>query len=305
MGGLDRFLGIPGQLRSTYRLGLLDTDAALRAIQLPPAQELASPGKMPSLRNCAPRTCRWSRTGGSGEPPRRGTHVEPVLLQVVCDSLWRKVSGEVESFTRISSEDIKAFRPLDTALRRYYSYAVRKAANGDGAVERAIREWIQERLLTKQGLRSQTSQKPPVQNDQRVLQLLQERYLIRSDPRTTAIWWELSHDRLVNRYLRTTANGGRRIWNRGSAGPINGNRIGITPCTCCEESELRQARSASSHIKITDFENEFLRQSALAAADQGLLQRAQSRVDLLRVLLNLSLVLNLVLIAMLLIRVFK
>lgn len=302
MGGLDRFLRyIPGQLRSTYRLDLLDTDGALQAIQLPArVRGVDFEGDAASQ---LLTDLQMVRTGLTDQPPRRGTYVEPVLLQVVCDNLWRKLSSG--PFTHISTKDIESFGPLDTALRRYYSFAVRSAAGRDDEVERAIRDWIQERLLTKQGLRSQTGTYPEVPQPVEALTQLQKRYLIRSDPRPGATWWELSHDRLAEPILEDNREWRERkleLWQRKA---YRWHRERHNPDLLLKGEELRQARYAGRRGELTEIERDFLNRSAEVVANQGRLQRAQASVDLFRLLFLLSLSFNILAIVVLVVQRLK
>jgi hypothetical protein len=296
MGGLDRFLRyIPGQLRSTYRLDLLDTEGALRAVQLPAREHGVDFVDEAAWKLIS--DLRMILTGGTNrDRPRSGIYVEPVLLQVVCDSLWRKLGSQGDAFTTISAADVDAFGPLDTALRRYYSFAVRKASGRDPAVERAVRDWIQERLLTKQGLRSQTRTQPQVADPATVLRLLQERYLIRDDPRPNAIWWELSHDRLAEPILEDNRTWRARNLEPWQLAAYQWHRARHDESYLLTGEAYREARSASRKVgALTEIERDFLERSAQAVAKEGGLNRAQARIDFFRILLVVSLGLNLLL----------
>ena len=138
-----------------------------------------------------------SPVGGPAE--HQGNFVEPVLLQVVCDNLWRKLSQDQgAAFTTITLSDVAASQPLDTAIARYYSRTIRKAANKDRNAERILRDWVQEKLLTRRRLRGQTTTMPRVPDPLGALRVMQERYLVRVDPRPNGEWYELSHDRLID-----------------------------------------------------------------------------------------------------------
>ncbi|MDQ1744093.1 MAG: hypothetical protein QOE23_2432 [Pseudonocardiales bacterium] len=295
MGGLDRFLRyIPGQLRSTFRLDLLDKDGAMRAIQLP-AKECGVKFTDPAAAKLI-ADLQLVRTGGVRNGHLRlGTYVEPVLLQVVCDSLWRKLSGNSIPFTEIGAGDVEDFGPLDAALGVYYNKVVAEASQGNLAAEREIRDWIQTQLLTRDGLRSQTRSQPDVSEPDKVLAMLQEHYLIRSDPRPNAIWWELSHDRLSEAILDDNRAWREKLepWQRAA---YEWQRSHHDDRYLIDGEPLRAARaSRRKGLRLTALDREFLARSEERVASEGRLERTRARINLLLVALALSLIVNLLL----------
>lgn len=296
MGGLDRFLRyIPGQLRSTFRLDLLDTPGAMQAVQRP-----AKERGVEFANDAAERLITdLQMLRANGNSPRRGTYVEPVLLQVVCDSLWRMLSGHPDAFDTISATHLDEFGSLDTALRRYYSYAVAKASGRDEEKELRIRDWIQDDLLTRQGLRRQTRTQPDVADPEEVLRLLQERYLIRDDPRPNATWWELSHDRLSDPIVEDN-----RIWRElhlqgWQRAAYAWHRERHPDRYLLRGEAYRVARTSSRKaLTVTKVEREFLERSAQAVAKESKLSRTQARVNLVLIVLFASLVANVVLVGL-------
>ena len=130
MGALDRFRQyLPGQLRVTFRLDLLDTDAALRAVQKP-AQESgvefyddAAQMLVNDLRLV------YSGRGDEDTPTVKSPYVEPALLQVVCYALFRRLSKDQGSnFGAITVDNIENFKPFDKSISKYYRTVIREAA---------------------------------------------------------------------------------------------------------------------------------------------------------------------------------
>jgi hypothetical protein len=231
MGALDRFRQyLPGQLRSTFRLDLLDTNAALRAVQKP-AQ--ASGVK---FHNDAAETLVndlrlvYSGRGDEDIPTVESPYVEPALLQVVCYALFRKLSKDQKSdFEAITVTNVEDFKPFDKSISNYYRTVIREAAkaavNRDAAkeavvgaaaketvtrdaakenlgIEQLLRDWVGHELISQQRLRRQTRHKPSVLNEDTALRVMQTMYLIRDDPRPGGPpLWELSHDMLVGPIL--------------------------------------------------------------------------------------------------------
>ena len=135
-------------------------------------------------------TC--SSAGGSLEE-QLGPTVEPTQLQVVCLRLWSRLAAGTSS---IEDSDVEALGSADTALADYYSEAVA----GLEARERRARDWIEDELITPQGLRNQILKVDALQSqrvDAEAISLLSERHLIREERRRGISWLELTHDRLV------------------------------------------------------------------------------------------------------------
>lgn len=224
MGGLDPFLRyVPGQLRSTFRLDFLSPPAAMDAVREPPRrrqvefEEDAADMLVTQLRQAHADTADEADEGLEDEagPPATYPYVEPVLLQVVCYSLWRKVSRrQGEAARTITVQDVAELRPFTRPLSKYYREVVSEAAAGDPTVERAIRDWVDLHLIGKQSIRRPTRSTPDVAEPDAVLSALQGRYLIRDDPRPGGTWWELSHDRLIVPVLEDN-----RDWRRVNLAP--------------------------------------------------------------------------------------
>jgi hypothetical protein len=295
MGGLDRFLRyVPGQLRTTFRLDLLDKVAARSAIREP-----ADRWGVHFAKDAADRLIedlQRVRTGAlDGEATRTGAYVEPVFVEVVCDSLWRRVHEKPSPVTRITTDDLQAFGPLDAALTIYYNNVMREASSGRKAVERQIRDWIEIRLLTDDGMRRQTQSLPDVPNADEVMKVLQARYLIRSDPRPNAVWWELSHDRMGDPILsdnKTWRVDHLEGWQHAAH---EWQRSRYNERLLLKGDLLKAARRYKRrNNSLTDEEREFLARSERAAASQGKLDRATARTNWLLVMLIISVTVNIV-----------
>ena len=125
-----------------------------------------------------------------------GEFVEPVQLQVVCLKLWEKdiLTGKIKS--EIDSID---FGDVDNALIDFYDNAVITAKKITKIPEYAIRKWCEEKLITSAGTRSLVYQdtKKTVGMSNKVVDILQNKYLIRAEERAGVKWFELIHDRLI------------------------------------------------------------------------------------------------------------
>ena len=125
-----------------------------------------------------------------------GEFVEPVLLQVVCQTLWTALPAEVSTITLAH---VRELADVDISLARFYSDAVREAADLGLVSERRIREWVQQKLLTHPGgtrgtvyVGANTTEGLP---NEVVSQL--EGKLLRAEFRAGARWLEITHDSLL------------------------------------------------------------------------------------------------------------
>ncbi|MDF0495331.1 FHA domain-containing protein [Bradyrhizobium yuanmingense] len=194
VAGLDPYRSvIPTRLASTFRLELLNEQQARQTMQEASAQagvvftNAAAQKLTDDLRRV-----RVQRPGGSLEE-QLGPTVEPTQLQVVCLRLWSKLAPDK---TTIEEGDVEALGSADTALADYYTETVELL----GSRERLVRDWIEDELITAEGLRNQILKEGALQSrrvDAEAISLLDERHLVREERRRGISWLELTHDRLV------------------------------------------------------------------------------------------------------------
>jgi hypothetical protein len=307
MGGLDRYLRyIPGQLRSTFRLDLLDTEGARRAVQEP-----ARAFGVDFIDDAADQLIadlQRVRIGSKGKhEERRGTYVEPVFLQVVCDSLWRQVHSQPSALTEITAAEVEAFGPLDGALRKYYGEVVSEAAGGAEGTEQRLRDWVEAELLTEDGLRAQSKTAPglPGEDGSRQLETLQDRYLIRSEPRPNGLWLELSHDRLVTPVIEDNRAWREQHLERWQRAAHDWHRAHHDDWYLARGEDLRAARAAKRAATrgrrppLEAVEDEFIARSQDRLVNESRLQRANARFNMLLLILTASVVVNVVLLILL------
>ena len=300
VGGLDRFRRyLPGQLRSTFRLELLEESAAAAAIKEPAAAaHVTITDEAVSL---IVDKLRHARADPSQAPVTSvaSPYVEPVLLQVVCDGLWRKLSAvQGRDFQTITADDVTSFGSFNTALSHYYQQVVHEAAQGDRGTERKIRSWIDQRLISRAGLRRPTLSTPEVDDPMAVLRALQDRYLIRDDPRPGGTWWELAHDLLVKPVQQDN-----RLWRKGhlAAWQVmadNWYRFDRDRRFLLGPTDLRTATHLSRKSEVTEVERRFLAASREAVAARGRLAKLQQLNTVYGAALLLSLLVNLLLLVL-------
>lgn len=199
IAGLDPYLKpIPTRFDKSrrFRLELLSPEAAVQAMQQPARQagvdfsDAAASRLVDDL-----RAVRVQQPDGS-TLLAPGDAVEPVQLQVVCWRLWDRLApGD----TLIDVDDIAAVGDVDAALRSYYADTVAAVAASAGLTERAVRDWVEDALLTGQDFRGQVLQGVEASEGlpNAAIWRLVDAHLLRAEQRRGATWFELAHDRLV------------------------------------------------------------------------------------------------------------
>ena len=187
---------VPTDLKNTYRLDLLGESGALEAVN-GPAKEAGVPFAAAAAQRLVDDLRQVSIMGEDGTTRQTlGPHVEPVQLQVVCHELWRDLP---EAAATIELELLRSVGDVNQALAGYYAAEVGLATGRTGVKERLIREWVNNQLITEAGIRGQVlrmdekSQGLP----HAAIDSLVNAHLVRAEPRRGAIWYELTHDRLV------------------------------------------------------------------------------------------------------------
>jgi len=197
LAALDSYLRlIPTHLATTFRLDLLGPDAARQAIQQPASNagvdftDAAAAKLVDDLRQV-----HIQQADGTMEE-RLGLYVEPVQLQVVCERIWQHLSPGA---TAIEPPDVTAQGSVNEALGAFYAEAVGNVASTTGVLERDIRTWFNDRLITRQGIRDQILSTPPESGglENRAIGQLVDKHLVRKEERRGTTWFELVHDRLI------------------------------------------------------------------------------------------------------------
>lgn len=113
---------------------------------------------------------------------RVGPSVEPLHLQVACRRLWEWLPADKLS---MDLEDIKSFGHVTQALAKYYEDVV-SVTHG---VQRAIREWVGEKLITQNGIRSQVLRGAGTSGglDNDLIKGLVDSHLVRAEQRSGAV----------------------------------------------------------------------------------------------------------------------
>jgi hypothetical protein len=272
IAGLDAYAGyLPDRMRTRMRLERLPYRSAVAAVRGPAAQA----GK-PFVKGVAEQlvdNLRRIQTGATlpdaeaSGPAPLGEYVEPVQLQIVCWQLWSKLPEEA---TSITVAEVDRYANVDDALTRFYTGALAAACKAGAVSERTLRQWFGRQLITPARTRGlvyrglgDTAGLPNAAVDS-----LQNSYLIRGDTRGTGIWYELTHDRLVEPILESNQN-----WRAAYRNPVadafeRWDASGRSSGKLLNGNQLAEARAyAKEHAgELTAEEKAFVETSATEAA---------------------------------------
>jgi len=189
---------LPEKLRARFRLERLGKAAALSAVKGPLRDTRCSfdkgKGVAEKLVNDLMKV-QVETTAGKAEMVT-GEFVEPVQLQVVCQSLWRGLPPDV---TVITHDHLQSSGGVNQALSAFYEGAIERVAQETGVHDGDLRTWFERSLITPSGTRGtvyrgreETGGIPNPAVDE-----LQDLHLIRGEWRSGARWYELTHDRFI------------------------------------------------------------------------------------------------------------
>lgn len=193
------------RLNTRYHLRGLSSAQALDAVVRP----VAASGRAfaPGVAEEFVRALREQPATSPAGPSYEGEDVEPVQLQIVCRTFFERLPGDV---TEIGAEHVARYADVQQALVGFYEQALVAAVRGHPRVhERTVRLWFERQLITPartrgivfRGERTTAGLPNPVVDE------LERRRVVRSEPRGPALWYELTHDRLIDAVL-----GSNRVW---------------------------------------------------------------------------------------------
>ena len=203
------------RMRARFYMERMNRDSALLAIRRP-AEKHGKPFAKDAAETLVDNLSLL-RSARSKEP-RPGQYVEPVQLQVVCFQLWQNLFVGQEKDcqeTEISKEHIKSAGNIDNALADFYEHALAEILQKCKVSEVVLRRWFDHKLITEAGTRGTVFQghdsTAGMANE--VAQLLEDQFLLRTESRSGASWYELVHDRFVDPILQAN----RQWWQEQSA----------------------------------------------------------------------------------------
>jgi WD40 repeat protein len=246
---------LPGGLRTRYYMQRLSREAALRAMKKPVEnlRPYADGVAEKLVENLA--SIKVQKPNGKLEV-QPGQYVEPVQLQVVCYGLWEHLSSEG---TQITEKDLQEVGDVNQSLERYFDGRVGTVAKEKNVAERSIREWFEKELITSGGVRNMVLREENSASGlaDNVIQTLQGD-LIRAEMRAGQVWYELSHDRLIEPILNSNAKWFERHLNLFQRQVVLWLQQGRSESLLLRGAELMQAEREAEKLSLTSDEKTFL-----------------------------------------------
>jgi WD40 repeat protein len=125
-----------------------------------------------------------------------GEFIEPVQLQVVCQSLWSELPPDVAV---IEQAHLRTFGDVNRALSRFYEDAIKEAGKDSHLKEGRLREWFERFLITPAGTRGTvfrgSEETGGIKNS--AVDALEHQHILRAEVRAGSRWYELTHDRFI------------------------------------------------------------------------------------------------------------
>ncbi|RME98804.1 MAG: FHA domain-containing protein, partial [Chloroflexi bacterium] len=194
---------LPGHMRARFYMQRMSYEAALEAVKKPAEQfgRRFAPGVAESLVDNL-RQIRVQDPSGQINT-RSGQFVEPVQLQVVCYQLWDNLIGRPPG--DITHQNLQELGDVDQALADFYEQAIADVTKKTSVTEIELRNWFETHLITEIGTRGTVprgrTETGGISN--RAVDLLSNKFLLRSEARTGGTWYELVHDRFIEPILQS------------------------------------------------------------------------------------------------------
>ncbi len=198
---LDPYVALfPKRLRARFRMELLGPEGALEAIVQPAlSQGIGFDEGVAERLVDDLRRIRVQRgpDDESTEATTIGPFVEPVQLQVVCSRLWENLPDQEDKM--IQWAEVEEYGHIDRALIDFYRSALDAAQEQTGVSQKQVRRWFGNELITPMQTRGLVLRGPETTGTlpNAAVDVLSHNYIIRSEVRAGARWYELSHDRLI------------------------------------------------------------------------------------------------------------
>ena len=213
---LDPYVSVlPEKLRTRFRLEPLGQQTALEAIKGPLREQLPDGSYRERSFNGLQRSFADKVAEKltenlqtiqvktpSGQTEVIGEFVDPVQLQIVCQTLWRNLKPEVKTITH---DHIREYGDVGKALGDFYETCI-KVASAKANIDQAnLRVLFDRALITGSGRRGMVYR---ADTDKTVggipvaaIDELEDQHIIRAELRSGERWYELSHDRFIHPIL--------------------------------------------------------------------------------------------------------
>jgi DNA-binding transcriptional MerR regulator len=242
IGELDPYVSLlPDKSPRRFRLEGLNERAALVCVTSP----LQSTGKSfaPGVAETLVEDLLSMRVQTiSGMMEIKGQFVEPVQLQVVCQSLWNSLDPTT---TEITKSHLERFGNVDQSLDSFYEQVIARTVEHTGINESRLRRWFETALITPAGTRAvvfrgiDNSEKLP----NRVIDELEKQYIIKPELRGGQRWYELSHDRFIDVIKNS---------NRRRSSHLTGADAEVSRLEQCASEWIREGRKRTQLLNVLE-----------------------------------------------------
>lgn len=196
---------LPGNLRARLYMQRMGYEAALEAVEKPAEKygRAFAPGVAESLVDNLRQIRVHDASATQMVATRLGQFVEPVQLQVVCYQLWQNLTGRPKG--EITHQDLQELGDVDLALAQFYEQAIAEAISRTSVSEIDLRNWFEQQLITESGTKGTVYRGTEHTGgiDNRVVDILMRKFLLRAEVRGGGTWYELVHDRLIEPILKS------------------------------------------------------------------------------------------------------
>ena len=182
-------------LGARYTLRPLSVPEALEAVTVPAvtAGRTFAAGTAEQLIDDL-RTSRFSTV--QGERSVQADRVEPALLQAVCHQLWRRLPHDL---AEITDWEVGQLADSDAALAAYCGAVITDVAAEHDIKAQRLHSWLSNTFTTDSGTRGTAYEGLTTTADMpnAVARALVDQHLLSSEHRSSARWYQLLSDRLI------------------------------------------------------------------------------------------------------------
>jgi WD40 repeat protein len=187
---------LPEKLRTRFRLERPRAKAALSAVTKPLEVVHTRRHFADGVAEQLVQNLLMIPADTSDGEPRLGQFVEPVQLQVVCQSLWKALGPQDEVITY---QHLENCGDVNRALSDFYERCINRAVRQTGVKEGELRDWFGNTLITSDNTRGMVFRGPQktglILNS--AVDVLEKLHLIKEEKRGRSRWYELAHDRFI------------------------------------------------------------------------------------------------------------
>ena len=188
---------LPEKLRTRFRLERPRAKAALAAVKKPLDVVKTRRHFADGVAEQLVQNLLMIPADAAGGESQLGQFVEPVQLQVVCQSLWKALQPQDDEITY---EHLEHCGDVNRALSDFYERCLEGAVEKTTVKEGELRDWFGNTLITSDNTRGMVfrgaERTGGILNT--AVDVLEKLHLIKEEKRGRSRWYELAHDRFID-----------------------------------------------------------------------------------------------------------